>query len=48
MADMGAGSVSGTGGVLASMLPTMVAMFTVTGIVRQSEHVANSLFGLAG
>ncbi|WP_302755966.1 type IV secretion system protein [Collinsella intestinalis] len=48
MSNMGAGSIAGTGGVLETMLPTMVALFAVTGIVRQSEHVANSMFGLAG
>ncbi len=48
MANMGAGSIPGAGGVLEAMLPTMVALFAVTGIVRQSEHVANSMFGLAG
>lgn len=48
IAEMGAGAISGPGGVLASILPTMVSLFAVTGIVRQSEHVANSLFGLAG
>lgn len=48
VAEMGAGAIAGPGGVLASILPTMVSLFAVTGIVRQSEHVANSLFGLAG
>lgn len=36
------------GGVLEALIPTVVALVCVGGVVRQSEHIANSLFGLAG
>lgn len=42
-----ASSISGVGGILASVIPTLCAVFAAKQVVARSEQVANSLFGLA-
>lgn len=45
---VGVEGMGGVGGVLEALIPTIVALICVASVVRQSEQVANSLFGLAG
>lgn len=45
---VGVEGLGGVGGVLEALIPTIVALVCVASVVRQSEQVANSLFGLAG
>lgn len=48
MQGVGATGSTGVGGALEAILPTIAALITVTSVVRSSEQVANSIFGLAG
>ncbi len=43
-----ASGMGGTGTVLAATIPSLCAVWAVKGVVNKSEHIANSLFGLAG
>lgn len=45
---VGVEGLEGIGGVLEALIPTIVSLVCVASVVRQSEQVANSLFGLAG
>lgn len=43
-----ASDIGGTGTVLAAAIPSLCAVMAIRGVVDKSEHIANSLFGLAG
>lgn len=43
-----ASDIGGTGTVLAATIPSLCAVWAIKGVVNKSEHIANSLFGLAG
>lgn len=44
---VGTSSIPGLSEILTLIIPTLCALFAVTGIVRTSEPIANSIFGLA-
>ncbi len=43
-----ASEIGGTGTVLTAIIPSLCAVWAIKGVVNKSEHIANSLFGLAG